>query len=106
MREPPTSSSRSWRKVRRAVILLAGASAACTGTDLERAERGRASAGLPAGAIEVGPDLYQVPVGADDGCPMFRLHSPRGLVPQVISYRAVGGGFTTDRSEADCPPPR
>ena len=33
---------------------------------------------------------------------MYRLHSPSMLVAQVISYRDFGGGFTTDRREADC----
>jgi hypothetical protein len=59
--------------------------------------------GVPPGAIEVGDQLYQVPIGhGDDGCPMYRLYSPSRLVSQVISYRAVGGGFTTDRRRADC----
>jgi hypothetical protein len=58
---------------------------------------------VPPGAIEVGDQLYQVPIGHDeDGCAMYRLYSPSRLVTQVISYRAVGGGFTTDRRQADC----
>jgi hypothetical protein len=61
------------------------------------------SPALPAGAIEVGDQLYQVPIGEDeDGCPMYRLHSPTKMVAQVISYRDPTGGFTTDRQEADC----
>src|SRR5688500_12839064 len=36
---------------------------------------GGAGGGLPAGAVQVGPELYQVPIGADaDGCPMYRLY--------------------------------
>ena len=63
----------------------------------------RQAADLPPGAIEVGQDLYQVPIGEDeDGCAMYRLYSPTGLVVQVISYRDAAGGFTTDRREADC----
>ncbi|MGH6896132.1 MAG: hypothetical protein ACREJ5_06255 [Geminicoccaceae bacterium] len=58
---------------------------------------------LPPGAIEVGEDLYQVPIGEDEnGCTMYRLHSRRMLVAQAISYRDARGGFTTDRREADC----
>lgn len=63
----------------------------------------RMAADLPGGAIPVGEQLYQVPIGEDDdGCPMFRLYSPTELVPQVIYYRDVAGGFTTDKQEADC----
>ncbi|MDF2780786.1 MAG: hypothetical protein K0S96_590, partial [Geminicoccaceae bacterium] len=59
---------------------------------------------LPAGAVQVGPDLYQVPVGADaDGCPIFRLYSPTRLVSQGIAYRSRDGGFTADRRAAACP---
>jgi hypothetical protein len=59
---------------------------------------------LPAGAVQVGPELYQVPVGADaDGCPMYRLYSPTRLVSQAIAYRSRDGGFTADRRAAACP---
>jgi hypothetical protein len=57
---------------------------------------------LPPGAIPIGDELYQVPIGADDdSCPRYRLYSPTRLVAQVIYYRAAGG-FTTDRRQADC----
>jgi hypothetical protein len=58
---------------------------------------------LPRGAVEVGDQLYQVPIGEDeDGCPIYRMYSPTKLVAQVISYRDLRGDFTTDRQEADC----
>ena len=58
---------------------------------------------IPAGAIEVGQDLYQVPIGRDaDGCAIYRLYSPTRMVGQAISYRSRNGGFTIDRQEADC----
>ena len=58
---------------------------------------------LPAGAIAVGPDLYQVPIGADaEGCPMYRLHSPTRMVAQAIAWRRADGSFTLDRREAAC----
>jgi hypothetical protein len=61
------------------------------------------AAALPPGAIQVGEELYQVPIGKyEDGCTMYRLYSPSMLVAQVISYRDFDGGFTTDRREADC----
>ena len=61
------------------------------------------AAEIPAGAIEVGPDLYQVPIGRDaDGCAMYRLYSPTRMVSQAIFYRGRDGGFTIDRQEADC----
>jgi hypothetical protein len=62
------------------------------------------AAGIPAGAIPIGDELYQVPIGADDdGCPRYRLYSPTRLVAQVIYYRDPAGGFTTQRQNAACP---
>jgi hypothetical protein len=62
-----------------------------------------AASEVPPGAIPIGHELYQVPIGADDdGCPRYRLYSPTRLVAQVIYYRDAGGGFTTDRRQADC----
>jgi hypothetical protein len=58
---------------------------------------------LPAGAIAVGPDLYQLPLGADaEGCMMYRLHSPTRMVTQAIAWRRPDGSFTLDRREAAC----
>jgi hypothetical protein len=72
-----------------------------TGAEAARTEAD--APGLPPGAIRVGEDLYQVPVGEDEaGCTMYRLHSQSLLVAQVISYRDAAGGFTTDRRKADC----
>lgn len=63
----------------------------------------QAAADVPRGAIRVGEQLYQVPIGADDdGCPMFRMYSPIKLVPQVIFYRDAEGGFTMSKQEAAC----
>jgi hypothetical protein len=70
-----------------------------------RAESGvdQAETGVPPGAIRIGEELYQVPIGADDdGCPRYRLYSPSRLVAQVIYYRDPAGGFTTDRRQAAC----
>ena len=70
-----------------------------------RSESGpdQARAGAPPGAIQIGEQLYQVPIGADDdGCPRYRLYSPTRLVAQVIYYRDPAGGFTTDRRQAAC----
>ena len=64
------------------------------------------SASLPAGAIQVGEDLYMVPMGADQtGCPQFRMHSPTKAVPQVIYYADGKGGYTMNRAEASCSSP-
>ncbi len=58
---------------------------------------------LPPGAVPLGRDLYQVPIGADaDGCQMYRLYSPTLMVAEVISYRSRDGGFTIDRRAAVC----
>jgi hypothetical protein len=65
---------------------------------------GAAPDALPAGAIKIGQDLYQVPIGLDaDGCAIYRLYSPTRMVGQAISYRSRAGGFTIDRQQADCP---
>jgi hypothetical protein len=72
-------------------------------TQAEAAKAEADAPGLPPGAIRVGEDLYQVPLGEDEeGCTMYRLHSRSLLVAQVISYRLPAGGFTTDRRAADC----
>jgi hypothetical protein len=64
-----------------------------------------AAPGLPPGAIQVGPELYQVPIGADArGCQMYRLYSPSLTVAEAISYRSREGGFTIDRRAAACGP--
>jgi hypothetical protein len=64
----------------------------------------RAQAAVPPGAIKVGDQLYQVPIGADDdGCARYRLYSPTRLVAQAIYYRDSAGGFTPDRRQAACP---
>jgi hypothetical protein len=64
----------------------------------------RAHAEVPPGAIQIGDQLYQVPIGADDdGCPRYRLYSPTKLVAQAIYYRDPTGGFTPDRRQAACP---
>ena len=61
------------------------------------------AAEVPPGAIRMGRELYQVPIGADDdGCMRYRLYSPTRLVAQVIYYRDRAGRFTTDRQQADC----
>ena len=73
-----------------------------TGSTSGTAEE-RAAADVPRGAIEVGEDLYQVPIGPDaDDCPMFRMYSPTKLVTQAIYYRDAAGGFTMSREEAAC----
>jgi hypothetical protein len=81
---------------------------ACTAEDpVARSTSGvaqdRAAADVPRGAIEVGEDLYQIPIGADaDGCQMFRMYSPTRLVAQAIYYRGAAGGFTMSKHEAAC----
>jgi hypothetical protein len=63
----------------------------------------RAQAEVPPGAIPIGDQLYQVPIGADDdGCPRYRLYSPTRLVAQALYYRDPAGGFTPDRRQAAC----
>ena len=67
------------------------------------ATRQRAAAEIPKGAIPVSQDLYQVPIGVDnEGCPMFRMHSPTKLVAQAIYYPDASGGFTMEKRAAAC----
>ncbi len=59
--------------------------------------------GVPAGAVELGKDLYMVPVGDGEGsCRMWRMHSPTMATIQVIHYRKSDGGFTVNKTEAGC----
>jgi hypothetical protein len=92
---------------------LCGPLGSCTSPHPSGAPRGTAGTGaasgallateIPAGAIQVGQELYQVPIGRDaEGCAIYRLYSPTRMVSQAISYRGRDGGFTIDRQEADC----
>lgn len=88
---------------------LGGGVGGCTTPELEGAParpRGIGTAAPPVlspGAVQVGRDLYQVPIGVDaDGCQTYRLYSPTLLVSQAISYRRRDGGFTIDKHEAVC----
>ena len=97
------------RKARLAVALL-GALAGCTtpappAAPVPTAPATPGDGALPAGAIAIGPDLYQVPIGEDaEGCMMYRLHSPTRMVTQAIAGRRPDGSFTLDRREAACTP--
>lgn len=84
------------------VVALSGcaASGPSSGT---RATDPTSTAKVPPKALQVGEDLYQVPVGYDaDGCLMYRLFSPTTMVTHAISYRSVDGGFTLRRKHALC----
>lgn len=77
------------------------------GTQPEGIQTSGAEGGeIPAGAVEVGEDVYMVPAGTDpQGCETFTMWSPTKPVIMVIHYRDGKGGFTADRSQADCPRP-
>ena len=65
---------------------------------------GAEGAEIPEGALPVEDDVYMVPAGKDaGGCETFTLWSPTKAVIMVIHYRDGKGGFTPDRSKADCP---
>ncbi len=58
---------------------------------------------IPRGAIQTGDDLYMVPVGeGSDGCVRFKSWSKSRFVSAAIYYRKADGGFTVNRSLADC----
>lgn len=94
-----------WSRRGLALALLLGG---CAATELPGASRGGEVAGQPvewdppAGAIAVGDQLYQVPIGELDGCPIYRLYSPTRPVPQAVYYRDRQEGFTMDRNAARC----
>jgi hypothetical protein len=100
----PQSWSRAAGRCQAAVARLAllgwlGGCAAAAAPDTAPAPQ------LPPGAIQVGRDLYQIPIGADaDGCQQYRLYSPTLMVTAAISYRSRNGGFTIDRGAAVCDP--
>ena len=58
---------------------------------------------IPEGAIKIGDDIYQVPIGKDsDGCDSYRMFSQHKGVVTTIFYRAKDGAFTMDKSKANC----
>ena len=58
---------------------------------------------VPDGAVQVGDDAYQVPIGKDpDGCQRYRMFSRNKGVVTAIFYRDRDGNFTMDKSKADC----
>jgi hypothetical protein len=91
-----------------ALLVMGSLVQACTAEPpVTRSTSGLAKEGpaaeIPRGAIEVGEDLYQIPIGTDaDGCPMFRMYSPTKLVAQAIYYRDSVGGFTMSKEAAAC----
>ena len=59
--------------------------------------------GPPEGAIEIGEDMYMVPVGVSAaGCRQYTAWSSTKAVLTVIQYRRSDGGFTMIEEEADC----
>ena len=100
---------RAYRRFRRKAMLaraLPGLAlviglGACTATEESQLEPPL----VPVGAIQVSPELYMVPAGADAvGCPMFQPWSPTLMVVQALHWRSADGTFTLDRNAADCPP--
>lgn len=96
-----------------APLLVLAALTGCAASDQSGTARAKAAISarahetqiVPAGAVTVGEDLYQVPVGSDaDGCLMYRLYSPTRPVSLAISYRATDGSFTMDQRRALCDP--
>lgn len=58
---------------------------------------------VPDGAVQIGDDAYQVPIGKDsDGCEQYRMFSRKKAVVAAIFYRDRDGNFTMDKSKADC----
>jgi hypothetical protein len=106
MRSVILATSARWRWLGLALvagIALQGCGAQAPGATPASGGVAEAAAGIPAGAIAIGDELYQVPIAADDGgCPRYRLYSPTRLVAQVIYYRSIAGDFTTDRRDAAC----
>lgn len=58
---------------------------------------------VPEGAIKIGDDTYQVPIGKDsDGCDRYRMFSQSKAVVAAIFYRDKDGNFTMDKSKVNC----
>jgi len=110
MMNPVYGPRRSWRMVGPSVVAVLLWLAACAMAPSPEGQPKEASVAaedpsppLPAGAIPVGENLYQVPIGPDaDGCMMYRPHAPDGFVVQAIYYRAADGSFTPDKRRAAC----
>lgn len=101
MIDPSFSSVRPrsrWSTSKLALALVLGGCAATQAPDAGHP----GETAPPPGAIAVGDELYQVPVGEIDGCPIYRLYSPNRLVPQAIYYQDAQNGFTMNRNEARC----
>jgi hypothetical protein len=89
--------------VKAMMLAVALALAACAAV-VEEGPVADAEREPPVGAIKIDEDLYQVPVGPDQGgCMQYTLWSRERAVVAVIWYRDREGGFTTDRAKADCP---
>lgn len=54
---------------------------------------------MPAGAIQIGDDLYMAPVAIDaEGCEQFRQWSGLGVMQLAIHFRDGEGGFSPIKS--------
>lgn len=94
------------RLARAAALLMVAALSGCAASaPSSGAGDSISTAKVPPDALQVGEDLYRIPVGHDaDGCLMYRLFSPTTKVTHAVSYRSVDGGFTLKRKRALCRP--
>lgn len=64
---------------------------------------GASEPAVPDSAIEIGRDLYMVPVGTDErGCTRYNLVARERETVQAVFYRDQRGDFTTNRADAGC----
>lgn len=58
---------------------------------------------VPDNAVQVGEDLYMVPLpGRIGGCQAYRQASRTRMVTAALYYRGRDGGFVLDRNKAVC----
>ncbi len=58
---------------------------------------------MPFNAIEIGDDVFMVPVTQDRyGCALYSMQTSGRAVLEVYFYQTSTGDFTTDRRQASC----
>lgn len=97
----PTAPSEPGGLALRSLVLLGPlllGLAACGG-----GSSGGPARAIPASAIEIGEELYMVPVGEDaSGCTRYNLIARERETVQAVFYRDARGDFTTNRVDAGC----
>lgn len=89
------------------IILLVGVFIVACNTDERAIERAiepmHSGFVIPKNAIQVGKDLYYLPVGTDsDGCTMYQAYAPNAMTAQGIIYQNGRGNFSLSKNKDTC----